>query len=314
MVGLRIGVIPVMGVAPLFVAIGEGWLKQAGMAPSVTTFESGPNMIQAVASGTLDVYAGGVAPLAVARSKGVDVRVVAATAVLENVFVAGARLAPFFKEGVSRAQAFHDFRAATGRPARLATQPAGSVPNTTLQYWLWEVAKAGRDDVAVVPMGIDATQQAVLAGAVDGAIIREPAVSIITARNPAVKLIATGEELFPGQPGSVVAVTGAFMTAHEPMVQALVDGLVRAKALIAAQPDRVVPYIEAALGKGIVDSETIRRALGSPATKFEIDPRTIIGPAKAMQDYQVTLGSLDKPVSFDGLFDTRFYERATAAH
>ena len=100
------------------------------------------------------------------------------------------------------------------------------------------------------------------------------------------------------------------MTAHEPMVQALVDGLVRAKALIAAQPDRVVPYIEAALGKGIVDSATIRRALGSPATKFEIDPRAIIGPTKTMQDYQVTLGSLDKPVSFDGLFDTRFYERA----
>ena len=72
------------------------------------------------------------------------------------------------------------------------------MPNTTLQYWLWEVAKAGRDDVAVVPMGIDATQQAVLAGAVDGAIIREPAVSIITGRNPAVKLIATGQELFPG--------------------------------------------------------------------------------------------------------------------
>jgi NitT/TauT family transport system substrate-binding protein len=310
-VKLRVGVIPVMGTAPLFVAIGENWLQQAGMAPVITTFESGPNMIQAVASGTLDVYVGGVAPLAVARSKGVDIRVVAATAVLENVFVAGPKLAAYFKPGTTSAQAFHDFRAATGTPARLATQPAGSVPNTTLQYWLWEVAKASHDDVTVIPMGIDATQQAVLAGAVDGAIIREPAVSIITARNPAVKLIATGGSLFPGQPGTVVAVTGAFITAHEAMVQALVNALVRAKALIAAKPEEAIPFIQTALGKGIVDTDTIRHALASPATRFEIDPRKIIGPAEKMQDYQVTLGSLDKPVSFQGLFDTRFIEHAT---
>ncbi|MBP0650010.1 ABC transporter substrate-binding protein, partial [Mycobacterium tuberculosis] len=117
-------------------------------------------------------------------------------------------------------------RAEPGKPARLATQPAGSVPNTTLQYWLWEVAKADKADVEVVPMGIDATQQAVLAGAVDGAIVREPAVSIITGRNPAIKLIADGDTMFPGQPGTVVAVTGAFADKNPAAVQHLVDSLV----------------------------------------------------------------------------------------
>ncbi|MBP0573970.1 ABC transporter substrate-binding protein, partial [Mycobacterium tuberculosis] len=67
---LRVGVIPIVGVAPYFVAAGEGLLQAGGLQPKLTTFESGPNMIQAVASGTLDVYVGGVAPLAVARSKG----------------------------------------------------------------------------------------------------------------------------------------------------------------------------------------------------------------------------------------------------
>ncbi|HEX8417450.1 MAG TPA: ABC transporter substrate-binding protein, partial [Methylobacterium sp.] len=88
-VPVRVGVIPVIGAAPLFVANGEGWLKEAGLAPTVTTFESGPNMIQALASGTIDVYVAGIAPLAVARTKGIDVRVVAATAIEEMVFVAG---------------------------------------------------------------------------------------------------------------------------------------------------------------------------------------------------------------------------------
>jgi NitT/TauT family transport system substrate-binding protein len=306
----RVGVIPVIGVAPFFVASGEGLLKQAGIATTVTTFESGPNMIQAVASGTLDVYIGGIAPLAVARSKGIDIRVVAATAVGENVFVAGPKLAPYFV-GKTAAEAFKAYHAATGKTARLATQPAGSVPNTTLQYYLWEMAKADKADVEIVPMGIDATQQAVLAGAVDGASIREPAVTIIEGRNPQVKLIATGNEMFPGQPGTVVAVTGAFADKNPAAVQALVSALVQAADIIAKTPDRAVPPVEAALGKGIVDSATIRAALGSPATHFEIDPRKIIEPARAMQAYQVKLGSLEKELPFDGLFVTSYYEQAT---
>lgn len=306
----RVGYIPIMGTAPVFVASGEGWLKEAGVNPAFTVFESGPNMIQALASGTIDLYVAGVAPLAVARSRGVDIRVVAATAIAENVFVAAPSLAKFFTPGTSAAAAFKAQRAATGRPARLATQPAGSVPNTTLQYWLWEIAKADKADVEVVPMGIDATQQAVLAGAVEGATVREPALSIIQTRNPGIRLIAGGEELFPGQPGTVVAALGDFVTKNPDAVQKLVNSLIRAADLIAKAPDKAAPHVGAALGKGIVDPALIRQALVSPASKFEIDPRKIIEPSRAMQAYQVKLGSLDKELPFDGLFETQYYERA----
>ncbi|MFY8153858.1 MAG: ABC transporter substrate-binding protein [Hyphomicrobiales bacterium] len=306
----RIGYIPIIGTAPVFVAQGEGWLKDAGIAASFTVFESGPNMIQAFASGTIDFYLAGIAPLAVARSRGVDVRVVAATAIAENVFVAAPALAKFFTPGTAPAAAFKAHKAATGKAARLATQPAGSVPNTVLQYWLWEVAKAEKGDVEVVPMGIDATQQAVLAGAVEGGIVREPALTIVQSRNPGIKLVAGGQELFPGQPGTVLAGSGAFVTKNPDAVQKLVDGLVRAAALIAKDPDRAAPHVGAALGKGIVDPALIRKALVSPASTFEIDPRKIIEPSRAMQTYQVKLGSLEKELPFEGLFETQFYERA----
>lgn len=309
----RIGYIPIIGTAPVFVAQGEGWLKEAGIAASFTVFESGPNMIQAFASGTIDFYLAGIAPLAVARSRGVDVRVVAATAVAENVFVAAPALAKFFTPGTSAAAAFKAHRAATGKAARLATQPAGSVPNTTLQYWLWEVAKADKGDIEVVPMGIDATQQAVLAGAVEGGIVREPALTIIQTRNPGIRLIAGGEELFPGQPGTVLAGSGAFVTKHPEAVERTVGALIRAAALIATNPDKAAPHVGAALGKGIVDPALIRKGLTSPASKFEIDPRKIIEPSRAMQAYQVKLGSLEKELPFDGLFETQFFERALKA-
>lgn len=306
----RVGVIPVVGAAPLFVAEGEGWLKQAGVEATTTTFESGPNMIQALASGTIDVYVAGVAPLGVARARGVDVTVVATTATGENVFVAAPKLAAYFKDGAKPADAFKAFRAATGKPARLATQPAGSVPNTTLQYWLWEVAKADKADVEVVPMGIDATQQAVLAEAVDGAIVREPALSIVQEKSPATKLVAVGDAMFPGQPGTVIAVSGAFAKANPQAVQALVDGAVRAAEVLRSNPQSVARHVAAALGKGIVSEALIVKALTSPASKFATDPRAIVGPAKAMQSYQVKLGSLKEEVPLDALIDASFYDKA----
>lgn len=307
---MRVGVIPIIGAAPIFVADGKGWLKEAGIATRFTTFESGPNMIQALASGTIDVYVAGVMPLAVANSRGIASKVVTATAVEEMVFVAGPKLAPYFAPGVAPSDAFKQFRAKEGKPARLAAQPPGSVPNTTLQHWLFQVAKADKGDAEVISMGIDATQQAVLVGAVDGAAIREPALTIVQGRNPAIKLVATGGQMFPSQPGTVVAVTPAFLAAHPAAVQSLVDALVRADKLLKSNPDEAAPLVEAALGKGIVDVATIRKALTSPASRFIADPRAIVDATARMQAYQVSIGTLDKETPLDGLFEPKFYDEA----
>jgi NitT/TauT family transport system substrate-binding protein len=308
----RVGVIPIIGAAPVFVADKKGWAKEAGLDLKFTVFESGPNMIQALASGTIDIYVAGVMPLAVARAKGIESKVVTATAVEEMVFVAGPKLAPYFKEGVAPAQALKDYRAKEGKAARLAAQPPGSVPNTTLQHWLWQVAKADKADAEVISMGIDATQQAVLVGAVEGAAIREPALTIVQGRNPNIKLVATGGQMFPSQPGTVVAVTPAFAKAHPDKVQGLVDALVKADKLLKENPDEAAPFVEASLGKGIVDLATIRKSLTSPASRFVADPRVIVDATAKMQDYQVSIGTLDKAAPLEGLFDPSFFEKAAA--
>ena len=268
-------------------------------------------MIQALASGTLDIYVAGVAPLGVARSKGIDVRVVTSTAVEEMTVAAGPKLSPFFKDGVAPAKALADFRAATGKAARFATQPPGSVPHTTLVHWLTQTIKADKADYEVLPMGIDATQQALLAGAADGAAIREPTDTIVQARNPNIKIVALGGEMFEHQPGTVVAVSGAFLAKNPDGVQKLVNALVKEKMVLTFFTQLVAPYVEAALGKGIIDLATIEKALASPASKFTADPRVIVDATAKMQAYQVSIGTLDKDVPLDGLFDPSFYEKAT---
>ncbi len=254
----------------------------------------------------------GVAPLAVARTKGIDVRVVASTAIEEMVFVAGPKLAPYFADGADKGEAFAKFRAKEGKAARLATQPPGSVPNTTLQHWLWQVAKADKANAEVVPMGIDATQQAMLAGAVDGASIREPALTIVQMRNPGIKLIATGGEMFPEQPGHGGGRVRRLRRQEPGRRRGSGQGRGPRHRPLKSDPARAAKPVEAALGKGITDLATITKALTSPAAKFTADPRAIIEATKKMQAYQVSIGTLDKDVPLEGLFDARYYEKATA--
>lgn len=303
---LRVGVIPVLGASPLFVADKEGWLKAKGIELSIATFETGVNIVQAAAGGMIDVYVAGVAPLAVGRAKGVDLRIVAATAVDENVLVTGPKLAPFLARAPP-AGAFKAFHAAMGRPAKIATQPPGSVPAANLQYWLREVTHTNPRDIEIVAVGIDAAPMALLSNAVEAATLREPALTIVRAQNHGMVLAAQGEDLFPGQPGTIVAVSSALIAAHPAAVQALVDAIARAVDELRTDPDRAAPLVVAGLSKGFVDSATIRAALSSDATRFIADPNAIATSTRRLLAYQVTLGVLDKAPPMEGMFDLRFF-------
>ena len=149
-------------------------------------------------------------------------------------------------------------------------------------------------------------------GAVDGATLREPAITIVHARDPRIKIVALGRDMFPDQPGTVVAIQGAFLAAHPVEVEKLVAAVVRANDRIKSDPASAVPAIEATLGKGLVSKDLILAALRSPASKFTVDPDVIVASTKAMQAYQVSLGTLDKEYPLEGLFDDSFYKKALA--
>ncbi|MFY8094540.1 MAG: ABC transporter substrate-binding protein [Niveispirillum sp.] len=303
---VRAGYIPVLGAAQAFVIDKQGWDLQNGFDLQLKQFDSGPNAIQAVASGTLDAYIAGIAPVVVARGKGIGIKVVASTAVEELVVAAGPDLA---KTAGNPAQAIEALSKKLGRPLKLATQPAGSVPNTFLQYWLWEVAKVDKQYVELVPQGIDATQQALLVGAVDGAIIREPALTIITGRNPDVKVLAYGQDILKNQPGNVIALTDDFTSKHPDIAQKLVELTAKATDVLKKDKKVAVAAIEAAIGKGLVPAAIIEQALSSPAVKFNTDPASILKETALVQDYQVKLGTVKEATPVEQIFDLSYYQK-----
>ncbi|MEI6559899.1 MAG: ABC transporter substrate-binding protein [Rhodospirillaceae bacterium] len=308
---LRVGFIPVVGAAQLFVIEGEGWGREAGVEVRPTQFESGPAMISALASGTLDAYYGGIGPIMVAQTRGVDVRVVAACAVGEMAVVARGALAGVVSGDV--AATLKTFAATEGRPARFASQPPGSVPDTVLRYWLTRVVQADPASYEIVGMGIEQTQQALLAGAVDAASIREPTLTLVRERDPAMKLLAVGNQMMTDQPGAVLALTGDFIRREPALAARLVALHLRATDLLNQHPERAAPHLQKGLGKGIVPVEVYQRALVSPASTFVADPGRIRAATGVMQDFQLGLGVLKSPADLDRLFDASFYQQAQAA-
>ncbi len=311
-VTLRVGYIPIIAMTQLFVMEGEGWTKSAGIDLKLTSFSSGPAMVQALASGSLDLAYVGIGPALLAKAKGIDLKVVAANVVDQVALIGRGKLAEMFPAAPSPREGFKRFREAAGHPAKLATLPSGSVPDTVLRYYLQEVAKVDPADVEIVGVGEDQIQQLLLAGAVDGASILEPILSVVLAREPSAKIIAAAGKMLAGQPGAVVVVTKDALSKYRPAVQKIVELHARAVDFVKTSPDQATNDLVNAIGKGLVDPAVMRKALTSDATQLIADPHSILATTGILQDFQVKIGSQPSKVELADLFDFSFFDALPA--
>jgi NitT/TauT family transport system substrate-binding protein len=74
---LNVGVFPTEGAAEAFYATDLGYFKDAGLDVTLTTITSASAIAAAVASGSLDIGFGSAVPLASARARGINFRIVA---------------------------------------------------------------------------------------------------------------------------------------------------------------------------------------------------------------------------------------------
>jgi NitT/TauT family transport system substrate-binding protein len=311
---LRVGYVPVIGASALYVLDRAGWARAAGLDIRLAKFDSGPAAIQAISSGSLDMLAIGIAPIAVARAKGLDVHVVSAAGTGGSAFLAAPALADAFaKTGNDPAAALAAFRQAQGRPAKIGTLPPGGVPTVALNYWFFKThKKVARADVEIVAIGIEALQGAILAGAVDGGTVLEPSATIVRRRDPPLQVIATARDMFPDVPGVVFSATGAFEAAHGDAVETMIGLVLRATELIQRDPKAAAPYVAEVLGGGLVPAEVMAAALASPAVAYVTDPRAIVGPAERLLAYQVEIGDFAAAPKTEGLFETKYFDAAMA--
>ncbi|OGA12823.1 MAG: nitrate ABC transporter substrate-binding protein [Betaproteobacteria bacterium RIFCSPLOWO2_02_FULL_63_19] len=309
-VAFDVGYLPILPMAQLFVMEGEGWLDEAGIVFNKTRFSSGPAMVQAIASGKMEMMWIGIGPAMVARANGIDIKVVAANVIEQVGVLAVGRLAEVSRGSTSAGVALAEFTKAKGRRPKFATLPKGSVPDTVLRYWLLRKLGMRLDDVEIVGMGAGRVQQALLAGAVDGASILEPVLTVVREAKPDAYVMGLGGELFPNQPGAVVAVRGEALAQKRGAIDKIVALHIRATKMLRNDPKRAARHVHAAIGAGLIKLDIMQKAVVSPANNFVSDPRVIVAATKVMHDFSAEMGTLRKKVPLDLLFDSSVYEAA----
>jgi len=309
---LEIGYMPILPVSQLFVGLENGWLEEGtGIKTKLVSFQNGPAMVQALLGGQLDVAHVGIGPAMVARAKGADIKVVASSIVEQISFIGLETLTPFYDEN-DPAGTFKRFVDANGRKPVITTFPVGSVPQTVLQYYLQRQLGIDDSDIDVIYQGAAQVQQALLTGAVDGAMILEPAVAIITSRDSNAKVLASGEELFPRQPGAILAVRESLIADHPEIVQTLVDSHERATVMLNDDFAAAAKPVQKYVGGGRLKIELVEQAIQNSNRRFVADPNYILDGTREMHDFQNDIGTLKAPVDIDELFDLQFYESVTA--
>jgi NitT/TauT family transport system substrate-binding protein len=308
---LEIGYLPILPDAQLFVALEQGTLQAKGSpAPKLVSFQSGPALTEALLAGQLDVAYVGIGPAMVARAKGAAIKVVASNIVEQVSVVALGPLASYFSSG-DPTTAFARFAKDHGRKPIIASYPRGAVPEAALQYWLRNTLKSGEQNVQLIYQGEAQLQQSLLSGAIDGAAILEPAVSIVLSRASDARVIAHGSQLFPNQPGAVLVVRQKLIDEHPEVVQQLVNAQIAATAMLRNQPLKAADAVQKYVSGGRLDRGIVVRAIHDSHDQFVANPHSIIKATAELQTFQAKIGSVDAPtVNVAQLFDTRFFDQA----
>ncbi len=312
---LEIGYMPIIPVSQSFVVLEGDALGQAGVTdPDLIKFQNGPAIVQALLAGQLDVAYLGIGPAMVARAKGADIKVVASNIVEQISLISLGELAPYFADGEA-STAFERFKADKGRKPVITTFPQGSVPETVLQYWLRNQlglsSEQISDNIDIIYQGAAQVQQSLMTGAVDGAAILEPVVSIVLDRKDDAQVVAAGSEMFPHQPGAVLAVRESLINDHPDLVKALVKAHIEATDQLKNQPEQAAKAVGKYVGGGRLPADIVLKALKRSSEQFEANPNAIIDGTRTMRDFQAELGTLKAKVDLSTLFDTRFYDELT---
>jgi NitT/TauT family transport system substrate-binding protein len=298
---IEVAYLPVLGIAPLLVLEAQGWARAEGLDLELTKFNSGPAITQALASGKFDAVTMAVSPVLVARAAGVDLKVVAVSGVEQQTFVAGPALAKAVSSASSPADGFAAFAKANGRAAKIGTLPKGSMPDTALRHYI-EKNAITPESAQIVSQSEEAVRQAAITGAIDGAVIPEPLVTIIKEKLAGSQVIADGKALFPGHPGFVLALRSNFVEQHPEAAAKFAALNDRAVAFIKANPDKAAENILQFFGKGLIEKATLVAALTSPYNKQGDGFSQFVDNTKILQDYQVKIGVQAAPVDLDPLF------------
>lgn len=293
-VTLRLGYEPTLPQAGALVGIGEGIFAH-DLGPDISiaasSFAAGPAEVDAMFSGRLDAayMDPNSAVSAFVQSRGQGVAVVSGAA------IGGAALVV--------QPSIHTVSDLRGR--KVATPQLGGTQDVALRHYLatngLNADDFGGGDVSVVPQDNASTVDAFASGAIDGAWVPEPYVTLLEAAGG--QVLVDESRLWPSGrfTTALLVVTTGFLNSHSGAVNGLVRGQVDANAYLQAHPSTSEHTVAAAITSATghpVDTGIVAKAWSN--LSFTNSPVGSAVAVDAQHAHQV--GLLASPV-LDGLYD-----------
>lgn len=167
---VRVGLIPVIGPAPLYVALEKGYFAKEGIDAQIQTFRSGGAILTQVAAGNLDVGRGTLGSAALnAFARGMDVKVVASG---QGLNPAGPSTEPLMvRKALVASGEVKKIADLKGR--RCAINSVGTASEFLLDAALRK-GGLGLDDISLVTIPFPDMVPALEKGAIDCALLPDP--------------------------------------------------------------------------------------------------------------------------------------------
>ena len=301
-VTVRVGYFPNLTHAPALVAVHDGLFAKAlpkNATLETKTFNAGPEAVEAIFAGTLDVAYLGPNPAinAFQKSKGDAVRVISGAASGGAFFVV--------QPGITTAA---DLKGTT-----VADPKLGGTQDVALRTWLAGQGLAtdtsGGGDVTIAPQENADTLAAFTAKTISGAWVPEPWATRLVQEGGG-KILVDEATLWPGgkYPTTVIVASTPFLKAHPAIVTALLGANIAAIDAIGKNPAAAQVAVNAEIEK--VTGKKLKDGVITAAWKnltFTSDP-VASAFKKAAADAKAV--GLLQSTDLNGLFDLSALNRA----
>lgn len=300
--GVTVAYMPIFPDLQYYVMESEGYFGEIDAEINGQEFDDGPAIVQASASGDIDIAMFGIVPSMTVIDRGIRAKVTAANIKEPMAILADEELQALWDDHGS--DAFEVWEDDHGERFTFGTFPQGSVPDMLLRYWLQQEGVDAESDVDITEInGASAVFQAIANEEVDGASIMEPVPTRVAQEGFDIQTFRTSAEIMPGQPAAVTLMTDEIR--EEPVAADFIRQHVRATEFIDANPDETAQIVESGIG---MPADQARQALDGPLANFVTDPREIESGTAIFSQFAHENGQIDEELSTEQIFDYSIYD------
>jgi len=275
-------------------AMDKGWWRER-LAPlgveeiKEKVFPTGAPEMQAMLTHQIDVAYVGSAPFITALSHGLDARIIAAVQVQGSNLVLRPEYAYTRPEDI--------------KGLKIATFPPGTIQDTLLREWLLDNGIDPKKDVDIRGMGPGDAISAIAAENVMAVFLPHPAPTIIELEGNGRSIVASGE-MKPNHACCVLVATGSLIRENPDLVQAIVETHVRATRYNCKHKQDAARFYS---DRTSFEVDKVMKSLEDWDGRWLADPFAVQESVVAYAQTQKRLGYIDKELTEDEIFTTRFY-------